>query len=168
MKTFLLLLILVGGGYFAYYQYNHNKAADLRISSLEDKVDQQDALIAIAMKRQTTTPADTGSVTETPAQSSVDSYKITKPYLYVYGKNLASIKILGVPTGTGVTTETTLGTAILQTTGTDGEQAWAFKPSQSQLALTSMSFEAYDASGKMVSKTLLSPTGSTSIYSMFY
>ncbi len=97
----------------------------------------------------------------------LDSYQITKPNLYIYGYGLASVKILGIPTGTGMTESKIIGSATLQP-GNKGNQTWIFQPKEEQLLLTSMSIEAYDKNGVLVKTIKLPYSGGSSVYEAFY
>ncbi len=98
---------------------------------------------------------------------SLDSYKVVKPKLYVYGSGLTSVKILGVPTGTGMTESQLLGNATLQIDA-NGKQTWVFQPTEEQMLLTSMSIEGYDAKGKIIGTINLPYNGASDVYGAFY
>lgn len=115
---------------------------------------------------QATVPVSTSSLPAPTKQPKLDSFEIMKPTLYVYGSNLASVKVFGVPTGTGMTESQELGSATLQ--GTDSTQTWTFTPRQDRLSLTSMSVKGYDAQGNIAATLDLPYSGASEVFGAFY
>ncbi len=150
----ILLVIVVGGGaYVLGKNSDNNKTVAPTISTVTPVTQTQPTV-------QQGAPA-------TVQKSSVSSYKVVKPNLYVYGSGLATVKVYGTPTGTGVTEDKVLGTATLQGT-TNGTQAWVFQPQEDQLLLTSMSVQGFDANGKLVGTINLPYSGASDVYGAFY
>jgi hypothetical protein len=148
----LIIIAIVGGG--AYYVSKKH----------EDKKVNTEVNTSANTSSQYSNTNQLNTSTTVSVKASIDSFKVVKPYLYIFSHNLSKVEVSGVSTGTGVTDSHVLGSATLQSTDNAGVQTWVFKPGE--ILLTSMSVQGY-ASGSVVGTLNLPFSGASEIYETF-
>ncbi len=172
---FLIIIIValaIGGGI---YIYIHNKSAQVNNGvSLTASTTFTDQLNTISTSNNSSTNSQVNSFATTTVSVSVTpfllKFTISKPELFIYGKGLASVKIYGWPTGTGITQSQQLGSAQLQATALDGTQSWYWNALESAVGIhvSKVDIQGYDLKGNLVSKLTLPYVGEVSLNEVLF
>ncbi len=113
-------------------------------------------------------PVPTPIITAAPA---IRSMEVSKPFIAVYGTNLASVEVWAIPTGTGVSQNQYifLGKASAKAgTKNQAVQTWLVGIPSAPLSITSIFANGYDEAGHFVGKITLPTQGATNLYTSIW